>query len=665
MRYAGLLLVLFWKLVLLPAPSKAQNLKDTIRLQPIQIDGRRWTGNYNETRSEIDSSTLAKSITVRLSELLSQNTPIFIKEYGRGAMATASFRGTAPSHTRVTWNGLELNSPMLGMVDFSLIPVYFTDYVKLLHGSSSLGESSGALGGTIQLENQPDWGKRHSGKLLSGIGSYRTFDEFLQLNYGNRKILSKSAIFYNSSANDFSYTNKLNASIDPVTGNYIYSREKNENADYRNYGFLEEIYLQPDKNQTISLKTWLQHNDRSIPQLLTNESEGAANINRQSENALRSVAEWKHFGTSSKLSVLSAVNLQNSSYSLENRVSGAPDQLVIDSDARVLSFINRLSFRNRINDLFTLETGLDANLYRADTENRMISGQSAGYDKSRFENSLSGKLEARMNPHLTAFLLIRENIIDFEHEALLPLLSMSYRPIKDNPLVFKGSVAYNSHPPTLNDLYYLPGGNPDLKSEKGTQVDLNASDDFSLGKAVLHTAISLFNSKINNWIIWLPTFQGYWEPFNLEKVSSTGAEANASLIGDLRIVRYAIKANYAFTSTVNQAGSSPAYGKQLPYIPLHSANLDLHLEYSGFYFDWMWNYYSKRYTTSANSRETVTDYLYPYFMNNLQFGMLIPVATNRIKAEIKIMNLFDEQYRTVLQRPMPGRNYQFILSYDF
>lgn len=665
MRYTGLLPGLFWLLFHVSAPVNAQNLKDTIRLQPIQIDGRRLPGNLNETKSEIDSASLSKSITVRLSELLSQNTPIFIKEYGRGAMATASFRGTAPSHTKVTWNGLELNSPMLGMVDFSLIPVYFTDDVKLLHGSSSLGESSGALGGTIQLVNQPDWGNTRSGKLLTGIGSYKTFDEYLQLSYGNRKIQSKSALFYNSSANDFSYTNKLNASIDPITGAYIFNREKNRNADYLNWGFLQELYLHSAPNQTISLKTWLQHNERSIPQLQTNESEGSANINRQAENALRSVAEWKRFGTRSKLSVLSAINLQNSSYSLENRVNGASDQLVIDADAAILSFVNKLTYRYQINGTFTCEAGLEANLYKADTENRMISGQSAGYNKSRSENSLFGELETRLNPKLTAVLLLRESVIDFEHEALLPLLSLSYRPVSDNQLIFKGSIAYNSHPPTLNDLYYLPGGNPDLKSEKGAQVDFNVSDGFLLGNAMLHAGISLFHSNINNWIIWLPTFQGYWEPFNLEKVRSSGAEANIALNGSYRTVRYEIKANYAFTSTLNQTGNSPAFGKQLPYIPLHSANLNFHLSYSKFYLDWMWNYYSKRYTTTANSSETISDYLYPYFMNNLQLGILVPLQANRLKVECKILNIFDEQYRTVLQRPMPGRNYQFILSYDF
>lgn len=665
MKHSAFLLTLVWLFSLASKPAFSQNIKDTVRLQSIQIDGRRWPGNINETRSEIDSATLAKSITVRLSELLSQNTPIFIKEYGRGAMATASFRGTAPSHTKITWNGLELNSPMLGMVDFSLIPVYFTDEVKLLHGSSSLGESSGALGGTIQLENRPDWGNIRSGKFITGVGSYKTFDEYLKLNFGNRKVQSKSALFFNSSSNDFSFTNKMNASISPETGDYIFNREKNKNADYLNYGFLEEFYLITAPNQTFSVRTWLQHNERSIPQLQTNESDGSANINRQSENALRNVAEWKRFGTRSKLSLLTALNFQNSSYRLENRISGANNQLVIDADAAIVSFINKMSFRYQVNDVFTYKTGIEANLYKVDTGNSLMTGRSEGYNKGRNENSIFAELETRLTPRLISVFLLRESIIDFNHEAILPLVSMSYRPNPGNALNLKGSIGYNSHPPTLNDLYYFPGGNPELKSEKGLQVDLDASDQFVIGNASLQTGLSVFHSNINNWIIWLPSFQGYWEPFNLDKVRSFGTEANVQFNGHYKSVRYSIKANYAFTSTINQTEHSPAFGKQLPYIPRNSANLNFHCDFAPFYFDWMWNYYSKRYTTSANSSETISDYLYPYLMNNLQIGILFPLAANQLKTEFKVLNIFDEQYRTVLQRPMPGRNFQIILSYDF
>ena len=634
-------------------------------LQPVQVVGRKIPVNFNETRSEIDSISLAKSGTVRLSELLSQNTPIFIKEYGRGAMATASFRGTAPSHTKVTWNGLELNSPMLGMVDFSLIPVYFTDEVHLLHGSSSMSESAGALGGTIQLENRVNWGNTLSGKLLSGIGSYQTLDEYAQLNIGNRKIQSKSAIFYNSSQNDFQFLNKLNAELDPLTGNYIYHTDRNKNADYLNYGFLQELYLQAPANQTFSLKTWLQHNERSIPQLLTNESDGSANINRQSENALRSVAEWKRFGYRSRLSIKSLLNLQNSAYKLENRVSGAPNQIVIDADAKILSFVNKLSYRYQFNEIFTVITGLDANLHKVRSENHQSLAQLTGYNKTRTENSLFAEVETKLNQSWSALFLLREELIDFEHNALLPLLRLSYQPNPEQPLQLTGSVAGNSHPPTLNDLYYLPGGNPNLKSEKGTQVDLGLQDDFPVGNNRIHTGVSLFYSNVKDWIIWLPTFQGYWEPKNIQTVVSSGIEANAGWNGSFRSVRYDLKGNYAFTRTVNLSENDPGYGKQLPYIPQNSANLNLHLSYLRFYIDWMWNYYSKRYTTTANSEDTISDYLYPYFMNNLQLGLTFPVGENKLTAECKVLNIFNEDYRTVLQRPMPGRNYQLVLRYDF
>jgi len=665
MKFVGPLLVILGFFLYPDDTLKAQSLKDTLLLQPIQIYGSRTTKKFNETRSEIDSIALAKSSTVRLSELLSQNTPVYIKEYGRGAMATASFRGTAPSHTKVTWNGIDLNSPMLGMVDFSLIPVYFTEEVKLLHGSSSLSESAGALGGTIQLENKANWNNTLSGKLLSSYGSYQTFDEYVQVNLGNRKFQSKSAFFYNISQNDFQYLNKLNATLDPLTGNYLYPTERNINADYLNYGFLQELYLQVGPQNTLSLKTWLQHNERSIPQLLTNESNESANINRQSENALRSVAEWRHFGTQSRLSILSAINLQNSSYKLKNKVSGASDQTVIDTDAKILSFFNKISYRYQFNESLSFTTGLDANLYKVVSENNLPSIQTSGYNKTRVENSLFAKLEAQLNLRWSAVLMLREELIDFDHEGMLPLLRFSYRPNPDKQLFFSGSVARNSHPPTLNDLYYLPGGNPDLKSEKGTLVDFGSGDDFKLGSNQIHAGISFFYSRVNNWIIWLPTFQGFWEPGNIEKVVSRGLEANAGWNGRFRSVRYALKANYAFTRTINYAENSPAYGKQLPYIPEHSANLNLHLSCLNYYFDWMWNYYSKRYTTTANSAETISDYLYPYLMNNLQIGRSFTIKANKLTAECKIMNIFNEDYRTVLQRPMPGRNYQFVLRYDF
>ena len=659
------ILVVFCLLQVFRNPAMGQSIKDTLMLKSVLIEGKKSSRNFNENRSEIDTIAMSNSGTVRLSELISQNTPIFVKEYGRGAMATASFRGTAPSHTKVTWNGLELNSPMLGMVDFSLIPVFFADEVNLLHGASSLTSSSGALGGTIQLENTVNWNNVISGKFLSAFGSYNTFDEYLRVNAGNRKIQSKSSIFYNSSSNDFQYLNKLNASLDPVSGSYIYQTERNRNADFLNYGILQELYLQMKPNQTISLKTWLQHNERSLPQLLTNESGMAANSNRQSENSLRSVLEWKRFGPQSRLSVNSSINLQNSDYVLENSVSGSVNQLVIDSYAQIRSFFNRVDYRYQLNGFLNLVSGFEANFHQVNSENRKAVLENSGYNKSRTENSVYAELEAKINPHLRSVFLLRETLISLKHQALLPLMRFNYQPNTENKLVFSGSIAGNNHSPTLNDLYYLPGGNPNLRPEKGIQTEIGSTDEFSVGQIQFKTGISAFYSGIKDWIIWYPTYQGYWEPMNIEKVESKGVEANVGANGAIGSVRYYFKGNYAFTSTVNQASDSYSFGKQLPYIPKNSANMNVHIIYSRFSFDWMWSYYSKRFTTSVNSQETASDYLYPYFMNNLQIGLTLSVGSKRLIAECKVLNIFNEDYRTVLQRPMPGRNFQILLHYEF
>jgi outer membrane cobalamin receptor len=665
MRLKSFLLCSILLLSLAKVSVKAQSLKDTLQLQTIQIIGQKAKGKSNETRSVIDSIALIRSITVRLSELISQNSSIFIKEYGRGAMATASFRGTAPSHTKVSWNGIELNSPMLGMVDFSLIPVYFTEEVKILHGSSSLFDAAGALGGTIHLENKANWSNTFSGKLLSSIGSYHTFDEYAQINLGNRKIQSKSALYYNASQNDFPFQNKLNATLDTQTGEYIYRTEKNALADYRNSGFLQEFYLQINSNNTLSLKTWWQQNERSIPNLLTNESNDAANINRQVENTLRSVAEWKHYGTKSRLNYLTGITHQNSVYKLENKVSGAPNQVVIDANSVIFSLSNKFSYRYQLKESCSIETGISSNYHKVASENRKIAVSTAGYNKARFETSLYVKLEKQFNPNWSAVFLFREELIDLKHKGLIPLLRINFQPISSNKLLFNGSASRNIHQPTLNDLFYLPGGNPLLKSEKGNLFDFGATDSFLFGINQLDLGVSIFYSIVNDWIIWLPTFQGFWEPGNIEKVISRGLEANFKWQGSIKSINYVLKGNYAFTKTENLSANSPAYGKQLPYIPENSANMNVHLSYFKIYFDWMWNYYSKRYTTTANSQESISDYLYPYIMNNIQAGITFPVENHKLTAECKVLNIFNEDYRTVLQRPMPGRNYQFVLRYDF
>ncbi|MCF8366896.1 MAG: Plug domain-containing protein, partial [Bacteroidales bacterium] len=198
-----------------------QDMADSVfLLKPFEISSSRVfdkaLAGMKET--QVDTLVLLQKINLSLSDVLSENTQVFIKNYGRGALATASFRGTAESHTQVSWNGININSPMAGMVDFSLIPVYIIDDMSLKYGNASITESSGGLGGSVQISNNVDWNNKSGVKFMQGIGSYHTYDEFLQFGLGNKKFQSKTRVYYTRSENDYPFVNMGIAQIDPETG---------------------------------------------------------------------------------------------------------------------------------------------------------------------------------------------------------------------------------------------------------------------------------------------------------------------------------------------------------------------------------------------------------------------------------------------------------------
>jgi len=649
---------------------KSQHITDTLRIKTIEVFTNKIVKEEaGKTITKIDSLSMIKALTSSLSELIAQNTTIFIKDYGRGAMATASFRGTAPSHTQVIWNGINLNSPMLGMVDFSTIPVYFTDNVSLLHGSGSLSESSGALGGTIKLENSANWKNEFSGRLLTGIGSYGTRDEFFQINGGNRKFQSQTRAFYNYSDNDFPFVNKLIANIDPNTGAYLYPTQRNQNSQYKNYGFLQEFYFHPTERSILTLRYWYQSNGRSLPRLLTNETDVNANINKQSEKAHRPVLEWKHYGSKGTLNLTLGSNLEFTTYQLKTIVSGATDQIVTDSHSRSASYFIRAYYNYQFSDNLSLIANANATTNNVYSNNSPPNGISQEYDKQRQEHSASVQLSKSFNDRLSANLLLREDLINGRATPMIPSAGIEYHPFADKGYFLKSNLARNYHQPTLNDLYYIPGGNPSLKAEEGIMADLGTGYSGTMGKMNFHADINGYCSGINNWIIWLPAPQGYWEPYNMKRVNTSGIEVNTGIGGKFHRVDYHFNGNYAYSRSINRDDprnwADESIGKQLPYIPKHSANILGNLSFANFHLTWSWTWYSERFATTSNDKTSSLNVLSPYFMNNLYIGKEIRLNKSKFDLELKILNLFNEEYQTVLQYPMPQRNYSLLIRYNF
>ena len=195
-------------------------------------------------KTVFDSLVLKENIALSMADVLTFNSSIFVKNYGRATLSTVSFRGTSASHTQVTWNGMRINSPMLGMTDFSTIPSYFIDDASLLHGTSSVNMVGGGLGGLVQLSTIPADQQGFGMQYVQGVGSYRTFDEFLRLTYGDKHWQVSTRAVYQSSPNDFKFRNrdkKENIYDDNYTIiSQYYPVERNNNASFKDLHLLQE-----------------------------------------------------------------------------------------------------------------------------------------------------------------------------------------------------------------------------------------------------------------------------------------------------------------------------------------------------------------------------------------------------------------------------------------
>ena len=640
---------------------------DTFKIEEVTVHNERPLSETGILKTRIDSLVMEEKIIRSLSEVLSEHSPVFIKTYGRGSMSTASFRGTAPSHTRVTWNGIEINSPMLGMVDFSLIPVYFADDISLIHGSGTLQETPGAIGGIISLSTRPDWTGKFSGRYIQGTGSYGSWDHFLSIRAGNSKIQPGTRVFHSRSNNDFRYVNRdIIDSVDMETGEKFFPVSTNLNAGYSQYGLLQELYLRPGNNNLLKFSLWGQRANRGIPHLASNESGSAGGKSRQNDDVLRMTGSWKRYSGKLIFEYLSGINIQDLGYRFGNEIQGFGNINLLQSFTRSFSWVNRAEAEYKLNssDVIRVKTVLTNDMVNS---HESVTGM--GYDKRRNQGSLLIAWSHRVGERLRTGICIGEEISGRELSPLLYNISGEYHLTDRERLFIRAGISRNVKFPGMNDLYHQPGGNPGLNME--TAFNREAGIFWtSVHKACrFEMNINGYFNDVRNWILWLPTFKGYWEPRNISRVKISGIESSAVLNFHSKKTNYKIRVDYAYTSSKNASELSYtgdiSSGKQLPFIPLNSANALFNTSRNGWSLTWIWNYFSERYINTSNNYHSSRDYLYPYYMNQLSAGKSFSANKYRSEISITVHNIFNEEYRSILQRPMPGRNLSIMVKIGF
>lgn len=584
------------------------------------------------TKTTIDSLSIRNQID--LSEVLQNNSSLFIKSYGSGSLATPSFRGTGSSHTNILWNGITLNAPTNGQVDLSLYPTFFFDEVELHHGASGLLSGNGALGGSVSINSIQDYSHHKSSLVNYQLGSYGFHNIAAQTNIGYNNWNLSTKLYYKESENNFPFTNTT------INGN---PTELMANAQLKQYG-IEQSVFRKLPNGEIGGRVWYFNSHRHLPGNILSENHSEI----QDDASLRAIISYQK--TLSRFYYKASIGFIN-------------DQLIYQNPSTQIYSSN--VFQNYENKLNTILYINNKAKFKNDISMKYEMASSDGYSEKKqrfFTNWLTG-----IHYRLSRFQIDIFNRFMHVSTKTLPLspgIGFRYQPLEKKKIYVMFNSGINYRFPTLNDLFWNPGGNPDLKTEQARMIDLGLEHTKSVKQWNILNKLTLFYSHVNNWIIWLPTELGYWSPNNLKEVENSGLEYHLSASKIWKNFTTNLKVNYTYTRSINNKASTIndlSVNKQLIYVPYHKANVSLTFTRKVYELRYNYNYIGKRYITSDNNW-----FLPNYFVHNVSLSGKKRITKQLIGlATLKCNNLLNQEYQSIAHRPTMSRNYMVSLSLLF
>jgi len=576
-----------------------------------------------------------------LAQAIEDQVPVYFVQYGApGQLSSINLRGLGANRTSLLWQGMEINSFTLGQTDFSEISSGSGDLIKIQYGGVGAMFGNGALGGTIEISSQPVFGKGHGVGVFSSFGSYGYWGTSVNYRYSNQKLSSSTKLFRRQAQNNFKYE---------LAG----SEHRQQNAGFQHYGVIQDLTYLVNKSHQLSLHFWYNSHDREIQ---PNKNDFSGDDQLQSENT-RIAFSWQ-WNTNNWFGKMQA---------------GFTDDLQIYNHSertRLYRWFGSYEVEWKQSKTWTLRTGGNLNYLRP-----KVDSYQENTKETRSELFASAIWEQFKN--VSVGLSIRTPMANGEFKTISPLLSGEYIYFASQSLKLSVDLqAGKSYRlPTLNDLYWNPGGNPELKAETSNNLEIGLGMKLNKDKWKLLSNARLFRHKVDNWIIWIPGGRGenpdgevisFWYPDNIREVLASGVEYQQTI--DWQFPSPDWRTTLDISGVYNKAENintlSPvdrSKDKQLPYTPLHVVNGSWKWFYGTWNFGVVSQYRSKRYVETNNELPALPGYTLWRF----EIGKSGTFRSVNWGLQFLVNNALNETYETFENRAMPGRNYQLNINITF
>jgi vitamin B12 transporter len=611
----------------------AQPVKDST-LREIKIRGSHKASNDTRVNDfapgqkviSIDTLTLQQYQMQSMASMLSQQTASFVKLYGFNGLATLNFRGASAAQSAVYWNGVPIQNAALGIADISTLPVLFMNKVSVLQGSAAGLWGSGNVGGALLLENDvPVFDSQSRALSLSGgAGSFNQYSTALKGMLSGKRWFFSANILTQVAQNDFSYEkgeNELTLS----------------NSRLRSEAIMARVAYKINTPNTLSLSAWQQQYFREIPPALFERY----STKKQTDGSVRLLGEWRRNTTKTSWYARSSF--------IKDEIHYTDDAVLLRSDNTVYQYFQDIGLRRRFGNYGQLLIFSPVQVAWINTpagaQQQTKVALVAAYEKEFFANRLNIAISSRDEQ------IIQSGGLSPRKNVFLPGASASFA--ITSWLATRVNVQRTYRLPTLNELYYNPGGNAGLKPEQGWSEEAGYNARFIKGSGTLSHNLTAFNRNIQDWIIWLGG--AIWTPHNIATVHSRGIETENKLTYTLNKWQFHVGINTAYILATTVSSYVPldgSIGKQIPYSPRYNGNLNAGFTFRQLYFNFNQTYTGYRFITTDES-----DYLLPYYTSNVQLMYNTAFSRHDLQLTFQCNNVFNQRYYVVRDRPMPGINW--------
>lgn len=584
----------------------AQSITDSVQvLDEVVLSDSKLINYASGVKKSVLNDSVLKQNSKSLTALLAFNSNLYFKENGYGMVSSPSFRGTNASQTAVIWNGININSQLNGQTDFNTISTSNYNSIAIRSGGGSVQYGSGAIGGSIHLNNKLAFDSHFDNSVQISYGSFNTKQTGFNSSYGTEAFSVDFGLFYVDSENDYKY---------------LGTNTTNENGAFNNLNLNFNLGYFVSEKDVLKLYHQSYIGERQFSGTLV----APARSKYEDEN-YRTMLDWVRisgkFNSSLKIG-----HLQEQFKYFENKNTDSY------TFGKVNTYLINHNLNVRLSEKLQFKTIIDFNSYEG-------AGSSFGNPK-RTAFSTTALLNHKPTEKLNYGINLRKDFTSGFESPFVFSVDAAYQVTDLYKIQINGSKNYRV--PTFNDLYWNPGGNLNLVPESSFQVDFGQQLQFKY-----------FNINLNGYYIhtedliqWQPDNSGSWSPINIAEAQSYGAELELEAQYKVKAHQFSVNAHYSYTVSENLETK-----KQLIYVPFHKGNVNLAYGYKKFnmYYQHMFN----------GEVSIIGSSLKGYDAGNIGLGyMLNKNGAINYEINFKVNNLYNTYYENVALRPMPNRNYQ-------